>query len=81
MDHVTTPSQTADSTASGAAELGALREIVQLAAGASTWDDLMQLIVDRSTGAMRAEVCSLYLVDRDGAGDDLTVLLRGRGGS
>ena len=65
---MTTPSQTADSTASGAAELGALREIVQLAAGASTWDDLMQLIVDRSTGAMRAEVCSLYLVDRDGAG-------------
>ena len=63
-----TPSHTADSTASGAAELGALREIVQLAAGASTWDDLMQLIVDRSTGAMRAEVCSLYLVDRDGAG-------------
>ena len=45
-----TPSHTADSTASGTAELGALREIVQLAAGASTWDELMQLIVDRSTG-------------------------------
>ena len=28
----------------------------------------MQLIVDRSTVAMDAEVCSLYLVDRDGAG-------------
>lgn len=51
-----------------AAELRALREIVQLAAGAPTWDELMQLIVDRSTLAMRAEVCSLYLVDRDGAG-------------
>lgn len=49
-------------------ELGAFREIVRLAAGASTWDELMQLIVDRSTAAMRAEVCSLYLVDRDGAG-------------
>jgi len=62
------PTMTTDPTAPEGAELAALREIVQLAAGASTWDELMQLIVDRSTGAMRAEVCSLYLVDRDGAG-------------
>src|SRR5688572_18427675 len=54
--------------ATDAAELGALQEIVTLAAGAATWDDLMQLIVDRSTVAMDAEVCSLYLVDRGGAG-------------
>jgi signal transduction histidine kinase len=59
---------TTDPTLPETAELGALREIVQLAAGAATWDELMQLIVDRSTDAMRAEVCSLYLVDRDGAG-------------
>ena len=49
-------------------ELAALREIVRLGASAPTWDELMQLIVDRSTVAMAAEVCSLYLVDRDGAG-------------
>lgn len=49
-------------------ELAALREIVQLGTTAPTWDELMQLIVDRSTVAMAAEVCSLYLVDRDGAG-------------
>ncbi|MCV0402468.1 MAG: GAF domain-containing protein [Chloroflexi bacterium] len=49
-------------------EIAALREIAQLAAGASTWDELMQLIVDRSTEAMGTEVCSLYLVDRDRAG-------------
>jgi signal transduction histidine kinase len=49
-------------------EFGALQEIVRLAAGAQTWDELMQLIVDHSTVAMDAEVCSLYLVDRDGAG-------------
>jgi signal transduction histidine kinase len=55
-------------TGTDAADLGALREIVQLAAAAQTWDELMQLIVDRSTVAMDAEVCSLYLVDRDGAG-------------
>jgi phosphotransferase system enzyme I (PtsP) len=49
-------------------ELGFLEDIVQLAAGAATWDELMQLIVDRSTAALRAQVCSLYLVDRDDAG-------------
>ena len=63
------PSRTPpDLVATEAAELGALQEIVTLAAGAATWDELMQLIVDRSTVAMDAEVCSLYLVDRDGAG-------------
>jgi signal transduction histidine kinase len=62
------PSSMTEPTDAEAAELGALREIVQLAAGAQTWDELMQLIVDRSTVAMDAEVCSLYLVDRDGAG-------------
>lgn len=50
------------------AELDVLQEITLLAAGAATWDELMQLIVDRSTEAMQAEVCSLYLIDRDGAG-------------
>ena len=49
-------------------ELAALREIVQLGTTAPTWDELMQLIVDRSTVAMNAEVCSLYLVDRDREG-------------
>ncbi len=62
------PSSTTGAATSDVAELGALQEIVQLAAGASTWDELMQLIVDRGTVAMDAEVCSLYLVDRDGAG-------------
>lgn len=49
-------------------EVTALREIVQLGSMARTWDELMQLIVDRSTVAMGTEVCSLYLVDRDGNG-------------
>lgn len=51
--------------ASDREELAALREIVQLGTTAPTWDELMQLIVDRSTVAMAAEVCSLYLTDRD----------------
>jgi len=49
-------------------EVGALRDIAQLGAAARTWDELMQLIVDRSTVAMGTEVCSLYLVDRDRGG-------------
>jgi signal transduction histidine kinase len=49
-------------------EVAALREIVQLGTSAPTWDELMQLIVDRSTVAMGTEVCSLYLVDRDRSG-------------
>lgn len=71
-----TTSPATDAEASGAVvaaaadqeELAALREIVQLGTTAPTWDELMQLIVDRSTVAMAAEVCSLYLVDRDAAG-------------
>jgi K+-sensing histidine kinase KdpD len=49
-------------------EVGSLREIVRLGTTARTWDELMQLIVDQSTRAMSAEVCSLYLVDRDRGG-------------
>lgn len=71
-----TTTRTTDADASGAVvgaaaeqeDLAALREIVHLGTTAPTWDELMQLIVDRSTVAMAAEVCSLYLVDRDRAG-------------
>jgi signal transduction histidine kinase len=60
-----TTSTTMDGTTD---ELTALREIVQLGSTAGTWDELMQLIVDRSTVAMGTEVCSLYLTDRDQGG-------------
>lgn len=49
-------------------ELTFLQEMVQLATTARTWDDLMRIVVDRSTSAMDSQVCSLYLVDRDGQG-------------
>ena len=62
-----TVSSPADEAATPA-ELAALREIVQLGSSAPTWDELMQLIVDRSTTALGAEVCSLYLVDGDRGG-------------
>jgi len=47
--------------------LGFLHDLAQLATQARDWDELMRTVVDRTTAAMRVEVCSLYLLDRDGA--------------
>ena len=51
----------------------ALRERPKmLVAGASayarTWDKLMGTVIDGAKAAARADVCSLYLTDRDGSG-------------
>jgi signal transduction histidine kinase len=48
-------------------ELEFLAEVARLVGSARTWDELMGTIVDRATAAAQAEVCSLYLLDRDGA--------------
>src|SRR3990172_2542154 len=48
------------------AELEFLAEVARLVGSARTWDELMGTIVDRATAAAEAEVCSLYLLDRDG---------------
>jgi signal transduction histidine kinase len=50
------------------AELEFLAEVAGLVGSARTWDELMRTIVDRATVAAQAEVCSLYLMDRDGTG-------------
>lgn len=50
------------------AELEFLAEVARLVGSARTWDELMGTIVDRATAAAQAEVCSLYLLDRDGTG-------------
>ena len=50
------------------AELEFLAEVARLVGSARTWDELMGTIVDRATAAADAEVCSLYLMDRDGTG-------------
>jgi signal transduction histidine kinase len=50
------------------AELTFLQEMIRLASTARNWDELMRTVVDRSTMAMDCQVCSLYLVDRDGRG-------------
>jgi signal transduction histidine kinase len=49
-------------------ELAFLSEVARLATSARTWDELMRTIIDRTTAAVQAEVCSLYLLDRDGTG-------------
>lgn len=50
------------------AELTFLEEVARLATSARTWDELMQTVIDRATAAAGTEVCSVYLVDRDGSG-------------
>lgn len=47
-------------------QLAFLHEFAQLATRARDWDTLMQTVVDRTTEAMGVEVCSFYLLDRDG---------------
>lgn len=49
-------------------ELTFLEEVARLAASARTWGELLQTVVDGVRDAAEAEVCSLYLVDRDGSG-------------
>jgi K+-sensing histidine kinase KdpD len=66
-----TAAQTKAASASAArrlAELEFLAEVARLVGSARTWDELMGTIVDRATAAAQAEVCSLYLLDRDGMG-------------
>jgi signal transduction histidine kinase len=50
------------------AELRFLEEVARFATSARTWDELMVTIIDRAKAAAEAEVCSLYLMDRDGSG-------------
>ena len=49
-------------------DLEFLAEVAGLVGSARTWEELMGTIVDRATAAAQAEVCSLYLMDRDGTG-------------
>jgi signal transduction histidine kinase len=52
-------------------ELEFLHELTQLATQARDWDELMNTIIERTTVALRVDVCSLYLLDREG--DRLTL--------
>lgn len=55
---------------SGADQLEQLRflhEIARLATTAQTWDELLEIVVDRTRDVLHADVASLYLLDRNGA--------------
>jgi signal transduction histidine kinase len=52
-------------------QLAFLHEFAQLATQARDWDELMRTLVDRTTIALGVEVCSFYLLDREG--DRLTL--------
>jgi len=45
-------------------ELSFLREIAQLASSTRDWDEMLRIVIDRTTVALRAEVASLYLIER-----------------
>ncbi|MBX3030862.1 MAG: GAF domain-containing sensor histidine kinase [Chloroflexi bacterium] len=49
-------------------ELTFLAEVARVMASARTFEELMGTILDRARAAARADVCSLYLMDRDRAG-------------
>ena len=46
------------------AELSFLREVAQLASSARDWDEMLRIVIDRTTDAMGVEVSSLYLLER-----------------
>src|SRR5207302_9903894 len=45
-------------------ELSFLHEIARLASSARDWDEMLRIVIDRTTDAMRVEVSSLYLLER-----------------
>jgi signal transduction histidine kinase len=57
-----------DSSESHVDEITFLADVAHLAATARTWEDLMGTVIDRARAASRADVCSVYLTDRDGSG-------------
>jgi signal transduction histidine kinase len=47
-------------------ELRFLHEVASLATTARTWEELLAIVVDGTRDALRADISSLYLLDRDG---------------
>src|SRR5256885_2507337 len=45
-------------------ELSFLHEVTQLASSARDWDEMLRIVIERTTSAMGVEVSSLYLLER-----------------
>lgn len=65
---ILTTDQASRDTARRLEELTFLADVARLAASARTFEELMGTILDRARAAARADVCSLYLMDRDRTG-------------
>ena len=59
------PSAAAEDAARKLRELSFLHEFAKLLTTARNWDELMRVVVDRTTTALDVEVCSVYLMERD----------------
>ena len=64
--HSSGPSSSAASASDRIDRLAFLHEFAQLLTQARDWDELLRTLVDRTTAALGVEVCSFYLLDRDG---------------
>ncbi|HET8568225.1 MAG TPA: GAF domain-containing protein, partial [Candidatus Limnocylindria bacterium] len=53
-----------DASARKLRELSFLQEVAQLAASTRDWDEMLRIVIDRTTEVMGAEVASLYLYER-----------------
>lgn len=51
-------------TARKIAELSFLQEVARLAASTRDWDEMLRIVIDRTTDAMGTDVASLYLLER-----------------
>src|SRR6266480_7000273 len=45
-------------------DLSFLHEVAQLASSARDWDEMLRIVIERTTDAMGVEVSSLYLLER-----------------
>lgn len=68
----TPPTATPPAASGRVDQLAFLHEFSQLLTEARDWDELMRTLIDRTTAALGVEVCSFYLLDRDGARLTLT---------
>ncbi len=64
---MTTSDRARPSDLGGLEQLRFLHQVLRLATTARTWDELLETVVDGTRDALHADVCSLYLMDRDGA--------------
>jgi signal transduction histidine kinase len=64
-DTIETPASSRDAAEEQLDQLRFLHRVARMATTASTWEELLETVVDETRDALRASVSSLYLLDRD----------------